>query len=482
MNPLVAIMTCHQFRDRANAQRDTWVKDIPEKLDYRFFLGKKDGYQPLADEVMLDAPDDYRNFPLKVQAMRRWARERGYTLVLKTDCDSYIVPERLIETIPTRDYVGRLRGPSDKYPAPYCSGFSYWNSAKALDALIATPWNGDFAEDRFTGNALLAAGIQPDHDPRFAVVFSKNNALSFREPPLQGNKIAAACEFNPTLMRQVHADFKAGKQSRYIQRGISRGSLDRVCVMMKTFLRDGYMFASTRGLEQNFPDVKVVLVDDGYESFEKITYYAELRHRGHVALWLPFDSGFGAKANAAIPLCDREFVLIGSDDFDFSDHRVRPGIDRMVSVLDSDPSIGICSGRVDNTPYESKLVIEGDTIREVPGYHSDFMLKGFKVALCDLTVNYSLIRRSVLDQVRWDGGEVKIGGGEHGAFFLDVKRAGWKVAVVEGANIYQMKFNPTWMAKDYRQMRARAQKPGRPCLKKRGINKWVCQDGRVELA
>jgi hypothetical protein len=38
--------------------------------------------------------------------------------------------------------------------------------------------------------------------------------------------------------------------------------------------------------------------------------------------------------------------------------------------------------------------------------------------------------------LHWDG-EVKIGGGEHGALFIDAKRLGYGVAVVPEAIIYE---------------------------------------------
>jgi hypothetical protein len=257
--------------------------------------------------------------------------------------------------------------------------------------------------------------------------------------------------------------------------------------MVKTFLRDGYLLASLDGLEKNFPDTKIVVVDDGYEAREKITRYAELRRKKHACIWLPYDSGFGAKANAAIAeCCAREYVLIASDDFDFSDPRVRPGIEAMQRVLDAVPSLGLVSGRVDNNPYEFCWEPGERSLKEVPRYHGSGEIDGTRYHLCDLTVNYSLLRTKLFDPqhggIRWDGGQVKIGGGEHSAFFIDLQRSYWGVAYVEGANINQFPSNFNWRHKAYPDMRARARTPGRPCLKARGIDQYILGDGTVEIS
>ena len=483
MKILFAIMTCHAYRSRAQAQRETWVKDVPEGVDCRFFLGGSATAQN-PDEVILDAPDDYNHLPLKVQAMRRWARERGYDLVLKLDDDVFVAVDRVLANLPTKDYVGRLRGCSGRYPAAYCSGFAYWMTAKAMDAMLAAEWNKDFAEDRFAGNVLFQAGILPTNQPNFHVVWSSRNALSGREAPRVDNPVEIAAECPPAIMYEAYQDYHSGKVSQFVwkQPNLKPGQLDRITIMIKTFLRDVHLFECLEGLTDQFPECRIVVVDDGYSSADKVVRYSWLNQCGHSCTWMSFDSGFGAKANRALEECQSEYVLIGSDDFNFRNPTARPGVVRLLQTLDDNPQLGVASGRVSGSPYESCLQIEGDTVREVKGHHGSYRVKDFEVHRCDLTVNYSLIRRKLFDspnRIRWDE-DVKIGGGEHGAFFLDVKRAGWGVAVVDGVTINELPI--TRMDPKYKEMRARARMAGRPCLKRRGINRWICQDGREELA
>lgn len=448
--------------------------------DLKFFLGR--GTADHQDEVILDVGDDYQSLPQKMQAMCQWARAHHYDFIFKSDDDSYVVPARLMASgFQQHDYTGRVRGPSGPFPAPYCSGFGYWLSAKAAAVIADCKLNGDQAEDRMVANTLLEVGIRPVHDPRFGVLSSDVSARSCNEPPRVNNSLIAVCEFSPAQMVQVHLDWMTGKEALPV-RQLPQGSLSDVCILIKTFLRDEYLFRCLDGIRKTMPEVKLVIVDDGYECHQKIRLYAELRELGHACSWLPFDSGFGAKANEGIKYCDRPYVLIGSDDFDFSHPSVRSGIEKLVAVLKHDPSMHIASGRVDHKPYESILEITGSTVKEHFQYHDMRTFNNITYLTCDLTVNYSLIRRECLgpSRLHWDD-DIKIGGGEHGAFFFDAFQLGFKVCVVQDVSIREIPFNFSQMHPEYPQFRHRARQPGRLALKRRGIDKWVLQDGSVEI-
>ncbi len=165
---------------------------------------------------------------------------------------------------------------------------------------------------------------------------------------------------------------------------------------------------------------------------------------------------------------------------------MRSGIEDMQKVLDAVPSLALVSGRVDGNPYEFCWEAGERSLREIPSYHGMGEVDGTRYHLCDLTVNYSLIRTKVFQPqhggIRWDGGDVKIGGGEHSAFFLDLQRSYWGVAYVERANINQMPPRWQWMHRSYPTMRSRARTMGRPCLKRRGIDVYVLGCGLAEVS
>lgn len=495
---LIAIPSSHgidfigvPYRARALAQRQTWIPEL-RGADVRFFMGG--GEPQCGDEVCLPVDDSYAGLPAKTQAICRWAVEHGYDFVFKCDDDTYVRPERLLASgFEAHDYIGRVRGPSGNTvvcPAPYCSGFAYWLSAKALKAVAEAETYGDDAEDRFVGNVLLKAGIHPYHDDRYRIMVAAPNARGVQigtcigEPPLPGNNLIAACEFIGPKMLEVHEQWIANQPSSIKPFQFPEGKLSKVCVMIKTFLRDGLLQRCVDGLERFYPECKIVIVDDGFGSKHKNSWYPNLRDRGHACVWLPFDSGFGAKANAALPFCDRPYVLIGSDDFDFSHPSVRTGIEKMVAVLDHDPEIHIVSGRVNGRPYESCLEIGDGWVKEHEGHRETLGFAGIPYKTCDLTVNFSLIRRECLgpNALHWDGGDAKIGQGEHGAFFYDAKKLGYGVAVIEDAHVREMNWDFSVVHPMYPQFRARAKQPGRLCFTVRGIREWHLQGGGIEVA
>lgn len=483
MKPLVAVITCHRFyQDRVAAIRQTWLREA-DGVDVRFFIGRGPRIEA-PDVVNLDADDSYLGLPQKVHEVMTWAYSQGYENVLKVDDDIVLtVPRLLASDWTTYDYTGRLRGPSGHEPAPYASGLAYGLSRRAILVLVKSSPIGT-AEDRWVGNTLLKAGIECHPDYRFAVVSSNRNAVSAPEGAREGNQIIAAGEFNGKQMLAEWASYKRGDlASDKITVDSIPGKLSDVCILIKTFLRDGLLDRCIRGISKELPEAKMVIVDDGYESRYKIMQYAQMRLIGHTCIWMPFDSGFGAKSNEALKYCDRKYVLIASDDFNFSPPEVRQGIEKLVAVLDQVPGMTVASGRVNNRPYEALLTEEDGVIRETAGTRNPGKTPSGQLYFpCDLTVNYSLIRREALGpgQVTWDD-EVKIGGGEHGSFFVDMKRMHRRVCFVPEVSIQEQPFNPLRVNRDYPKFRARAREIARPCFAKRGIKEYHLMGGGKEI-
>lgn len=258
--------------------------------------------------------------------------------------------------------------------------------------------------------------------------------------------------------------------------------LSTVTVGIKTFLRDEKLFRTIAGIRRTMPEVQLCIVDDGHFAgdLDKRRLYDDLLNSGHTVVCTDFDSGFGRKSNIIANLFRTPYLLVASDDFDFEPHSARAGVEKMVEVLDNNCNLSIASGRVDGNPYEFHL-----TERQ-PNQWYERPVRGAEyfnqIVGCDLTVNYSLIHKSVFwrnDQrtnIRWDD-DVKIGGGEHGAFFIDVKKAGKRVVYVSGVNIDQFK---ELDSEEYSRYRTRARSSERPCFQKRGITKYVCGDGTVD--
>ncbi len=115
MRKLIAIMTCNAKRAWADAQRQTWVKDIVRSgyADVKFFYGAPktavSAYVMEDDEVWLGGDDSYAGIPLKVQGICRYAVDHCYDYVAKCDDDVYAVPGRFPSLPLTAGYIGRFR-------------------------------------------------------------------------------------------------------------------------------------------------------------------------------------------------------------------------------------------------------------------------------------------------------------------------------------------------------------------------------------
>jgi hypothetical protein len=256
-------------------------------------------------------------------------------------------------------------------------------------------------------------------------------------------------------------------------------SLTRTSIGIKTFLRNEKLFCALQGIRDTMPEVRIIVADCGEHTEDKDGIYADLVRDGHKVIWLDFDAGFGAMSNRIADALNTPYLLIGSDDFEFRPPTVRKGIEKLVEVLDN-TDIDIASGRV-RGPYEFDLEDRGDVVIEHPIKRlpqGRFQAgEGLWFERCDLTVNYSLIKKHVFEKVRWDEPEPKIGGSEHGMFFLDVKRAGYRVAYVPGVQISEQVGEDSAR---YKQYRARANNPARPCCDKRGVRKYILGNGKVD--
>lgn len=242
---------------------------------------------------------------------------------------------------------------------------------------------------------------------------------------------------------------------------------------IKSFLRFEKLKVALTGIQNCLPECRVIVADDSGRTGLLATLPTDASQ--YTVVTTSFDCGFGHKSNQIADRTDTKYLLIGSDDFDFNSPLVRSGVEHLVDVLDQNDGIDIASGRVNARPYEFNLLDEGDQVTELPitVNHADIK-RG--LMYCGLTVNFFLMRTNVYPAVHWDD-DVKIGGGEHGAFFLDCKRAGIVTVYVLDVNIQTQ---PGRDSIEYMIFRNRALAPERPCFDKRGIKKYVLGDGTVD--
>jgi hypothetical protein len=201
MKILIAVMCCRFRQDYANAQRETWIQDIPKGIDYKFFFGSGMDREPKEDEVFVECSDEYRGLPAKVWRAIQWAFANGYDYVFKVDDDVYVRPERLLTCgFKQHDYIGR-------YFQDYACGLAYWLSSKSISILASAPEPIMGAEDQWVGKTLSDAGIICHNDERYHLVMRvRPGSKEFLrvQPPDYTNDMIAVAEFPGAKMYEPH--------------------------------------------------------------------------------------------------------------------------------------------------------------------------------------------------------------------------------------------------------------------------------------
>ena len=196
MKTLIAIVTCHSRLVYRDALRSTWIPQIPEELDYRFFSGPSER-TPEADEVFLNCDDSYAGLPSKVQAIVLWALERGYDYVLKCDDDVVLLPVKFANSgFQNYDFVGHANGDPGSVLVPW--GFCYVLSKKAMELVAKAPLPNNNNDEAWVGHTLYSHGIRLNNDNRYHLYTGRYSDFAPKTPrPLRAPKRDKPIESGP---------------------------------------------------------------------------------------------------------------------------------------------------------------------------------------------------------------------------------------------------------------------------------------------
>lgn len=173
MKILIGIPSCQAHADYANAQRNTWLKDVSGCATYRFILGHNGIPGQTGDGIYL-GEDDYRpeqglqkypTLPTKTKLLCKYALWTGYDYLFKCDTDTLVNPENLLfSDFEDHDYVG---GYNQEESGEFCSGGAgYWLSRKAMK-VVANSTVDHWSEDVFVALALRERDIYPFFNPNY---------------------------------------------------------------------------------------------------------------------------------------------------------------------------------------------------------------------------------------------------------------------------------------------------------------------------
>lgn len=216
-----------------------------------------------------------------------------------------------------------------------------------------------------------------------------------------------------------------------------------VTAIIKSFLREEYLFECVRSLWEFYPTIKIAVADDSYHEGEemseaKAAWLEDFKARGGLYVPMPFDSGLCRGRNTLVELATTPYVLIGDDDFQY---RPPARLEDMRAFLEDRPEYDLIGGRI----------IEKGELRNYQGFF-DLQPGHFKITPldlerapyqagpngmrwcpADLTFNFFIARTETCRSVPWDD-KIKVSY-EHSAFFIDLKRAGKLVAFTPDSTV-----------------------------------------------
>lgn len=232
MKLLVAVMTCHALDyfiddltqdwlkdkrwlnqpERVAAQRATWLKALPEGVDYKFFYGRgvRDlkKYKPnchivpallapereqLSDEIFLDVNDHYAANSFKMKEICRWAFDHGYDYILRVDDDTYIYPQRLFAEKWQFNYAG---SPNGSFHPGSCVFLSRHAMGLIVDARVTS-----YADDLWVGDVMARNNISMHSIDSIRHEFGDSYLVRFDEVKDKNYSALHSCK--PQVMRDL---------------------------------------------------------------------------------------------------------------------------------------------------------------------------------------------------------------------------------------------------------------------------------------
>ena len=209
--------------------------------------------------------------------------------------------------------------------------------------------------------------------------------------------------------------------------------MDNLTALIITFLRPDYTKACIKTLREKYPDIKIIVADNGIEvegDFDdEMSEFCSINDAEYHVM--PYDSGVCYARNRLIEFAKTEYVLVGDDDFFYTQDAK---VERMVKFLDSNKDFDLIGGRVNEggevKNYQGYFELNDDYIKINPvnlngQFNFDEKSELFYKKV-DLTFNFFVARRESIKDIPWDE-KIKVAY-EHSDWFISMKKAGRNVA------------------------------------------------------
>lgn len=210
MKVAIAIQSCNAYKERRDAIRDTWLKDVPCGIDTAFFVGRGDA----DDATALPCGDTYDDCWVKQFEMIKYMKD--YDFVFFCDDDTYAVVDRLmLSGFEKHDYMGC---PCDVYEGEIVmahGGAGFWMSSYAMAMAVEVgldhpKFTKTIFSDRTVGYLMDIAGIKLHGDYRFNLGKYHGHKGFCNLVPNRQNLYITTHFVKPKMMPLIYAHFKEG--------------------------------------------------------------------------------------------------------------------------------------------------------------------------------------------------------------------------------------------------------------------------------
>ena len=232
---------------------------------------------------------------------------------------------------------------------------------------------------------------------------------------------------------------------------------NKTTAIIVTFLRDAYLKECVSSLSKTYPNIDIMVSDNGLVNNDKLKYYKGLNKKGVKTFFLPFDTGITYGRNFLVKRVKTPYVLIGDDDFSYDKDT---NLEAMISLLDSKKDIDIVCGRVrekgDVKNYQGNI----DRHDDDSFHYSEMTLdnyrksKGVKYKKVDIGFNFALMRTKIFKKILWDT-NIKVAY-EHSDFFIEATNKDLKTVFTPDAIVvHKPEHVSQYQSSDYKTYRYR---------------------------
>lgn len=202
----------------------------------------------------------------------------------------------------------------------------------------------------------------------------------------------------------------------------SSADFSDVTALVKTFLRDEYLFRCVESLRQSYRNIQIAVADDGHFSSDRVKRLQDLGCQVHL---LSFNSGLSYGRNWLVDHCTTPYCLIGDDDFRYSPGCRLDWLRELLQTTGADVAAGACHQDRMIAHYEGDFVYQDDgglVYKASPTRWSNHHGQP-PYRRVDIALNFFMAKTEAVRHVKWDP---TIGAYEHEDWFLQAAEVGLK--------------------------------------------------------